>query len=195
MNSNSVLYVFEWDKNIIKYCKEFNDKVFKYSNVNIIGRDDNEFYEKFSAYLKRSNGVIVHRPSLEVIQKSNEILYNLINDYYLVKQSLGNDEILELEEENFKVNIKGNYKRIEELIEKHRDAKKTYIVVAAGPSLDQELDLLKENRDKFKIISVGSALRALMNKEIRPDVIVIIDGKEIVKKQFEGYENENIPLC
>jgi hypothetical protein len=196
MNSESKLYVFEYNMDLVKYCNEINRKIFSHENVNIIGGDDAKFYEKLAESLGESADIIIHRPSLETIKVVNEALYNLIDDYSLMKQSNENNEQLaKLGKENFEVNTKQNYKLINEFIDLYKNSTKPYIITASGPSLDNELDLLKKNREKFNIISVGSSLRAVMNKEIKPDTVVITDGKEIVKKQFTYYENENIPLC
>lgn len=196
MNLGSKLYVFEYNMDLIKYCKEINNDVFKYKNVNIIGSNDTKFYEKFTKCLDQSGDIIIHRPSLETIKITNEALYNLIDDYSLIKQSSEyNEQLKKLGEENFKINIQKSYKRIGEFVELYKNSIKPYVITASGPSLDNELELLKKNREKFNIISLGSSLRALMEKGIKPDAIVIVDGKEIVRKQFAGYENENIPLC
>ena len=192
----SILYVFEYNMELVKYCKKINSNVFEYKNVKIIDSNDVKFYEKLAEVLEKAGDVITHKASLETIRLRKELLYNLINDYSLVKQSSEyNEELRKLGEENFEVNKKQNYKSICEFIDLYKDSDKPYVITASGPSLDNELELLKENREKFNIISVGSSLRALMNKGIKPDAVVIIDGKEIVKKQFEGYENEDIPLC
>ncbi|OOM75016.1 hypothetical protein CLPUN_34530 [Clostridium puniceum] len=196
MNSDSILYVFEWNKILVDYCKEVNGTVFKYKNVKIIENNDKDFYKKLAKCLEQAKDILIHKPSLETIITSNETLYNLINDYSIVKQYSKIDlDTINLSEENFEANKEQKYNMINEFIEKYRSSNKPYVIAAAGPSLDDELDLLKEYREQVNIISVGSALRALMNKGIKPDVVVIIDGHEIVKKQFEGYENENIPLC
>jgi hypothetical protein len=196
INSESTVYVFEYNGDLVKYCKEINNKVFEYNNVRIIGSHDEEFYEILAKSLGEVEDIIIHRPSLETIKSTNESLYNLIDDYSLMKQAYEhNEELLKLSEENFGFNIKQNYTLINEFIELYKNSTKPYIVTASGPSLDNELELLNQNREKFNIISVGSSLRALMEKGIKPDAIVILDGKEIVKKQFEGYENEKIPLC
>lgn len=195
-SSKHIVYVFEYNMDLVKYCKEINNNVFKHENVNIIGSDDAKFYEKLADCLGKAEDIIIHRASLETIKFTNESLYNLIDDYSLVKQSDENNEKLaELSKENFEFNTKQNYKLISEFIDLFKSSNKPYVITASGPSLDNDLDLLKENREKFNIISLGSSLRALMNKGIKPDTIVILDGKEIVKKQFEGYENEDIPLC
>ncbi|WP_297416979.1 6-hydroxymethylpterin diphosphokinase MptE-like protein [Clostridium sp.] len=196
MNSKSMIYVFEYNIDIIKYCKEINNNIFNHNNINIIGSNDKKFYEKLAECLGKAGDIIIHRSSLETIKSDNESLYNLIDDFSLVKQAdEHNEKLKKLGKENFEVNTKQNYKLIDGFIDLYKDITKPYVVTSAGPSLDNELDLLREYREKFNIISVGTSLRALMEKEIKPDAIVILDGSELVKKQLEGYSNENIPLC
>lgn len=196
ISENSILYVFEYNEELINYCKEINPEVFHYENIKIIEGSNNDFYSMLSNCLDSVNDIMVHRASLETIEELNNNLFNLINDFNRTKQwSKTDDTIAVLGEENKKENLLKNYPHITELLDKLRLSRKPFLIVSAGPSLDFELDILEENKDKLNIICVGSSIRALMNKNIRPDVIVIIDPKEIVQKQFIGYENENIPLC
>ena len=69
------------------------------------------------------------------------------------------------------------------------------IITAAGTSLDLKLNCLKKKRDEVVIFTVGSALRTVMEKDIYPDDIFVIDGSAQIKNQFIGFENLNIPLC
>lgn len=196
INENSVLYVFEYNEELINYCKEINPQVFNYENIKIIEGSNKDFYSLLSNCLDSVNDIMVHRASLETIEELNNNLFNLINDFNRTKQlSKIDDTYAVLGEENEKENFSKNYPHIIDLLDKFRLSEKPFLIVSAGPSLDFELDLLEEHKDKFNIICVGSSIRALMNKNIRPDAIVIIDPKEIVQKQFIGYENENIPLC
>lgn len=57
------------------------------------------------------------------------------------------------------------------------------VVVGSGPSLDQDIDWLKLNREKLIIIAVHSAVRVLKATGIRPDFQCTLDtelGKEIL---------------
>ena len=52
---------------------------------------------------------------------------------------------------------------------------KPVIVVAAGPSLDKNVHLLKEFQSQYPIIAVDTALRTLQAHDIEPDVVVSAD--------------------
>ncbi len=58
------------------------------------------------------------------------------------------------------------------------------IIVAAGPSLDKNVALLKEAKDKSIIFCVDTALGTLVKHGITPDVVVAIDATE---KNYKYY--------
>ncbi|MDE6608267.1 MAG: DUF115 domain-containing protein, partial [Lachnospiraceae bacterium] len=67
---------------------------------------------------------------------------------------------------------------------------KKVIVVAAGPSLDKNVHLLKrENRD-FLIIAVGTVFGKLVRMGISPDYVAFMDAQERTFRQME----EILPL-
>jgi len=66
--------------------------------------------------------------------------------------------------------------------------------VSTGPSLDKNIDLLKEAKGRALIISAGSALRPLLMRNIKPDFFAIIDPQDITYNQIKGYENIGIPF-
>lgn len=55
------------------------------------------------------------------------------------------------------------------------DSNKTALIVAAGPSIDQELIKIKENRSLYIIFSTDTALGALKGYGITPDYFITID--------------------
>ncbi|MGG7164464.1 motility associated factor glycosyltransferase family protein [Clostridium ihumii] len=71
---------------------------------------------------------------------------------------------------------------------------KPAIVVSAGPSLDKNLKLLKGNEEKFIIIAVGRALKALEKEGIKADFTSVIDGSEKMYEVFKDSLDSNIPL-
>ncbi len=60
------------------------------------------------------------------------------------------------------------------------------VIVSAGPSLDKNIEQLKEVKGKCVIICVGTALKALLQKNIEPDFVVSIDGGEKNFEHFDG---------
>nr|WP_321023695.1 6-hydroxymethylpterin diphosphokinase MptE-like protein [Clostridium neonatale] len=72
---------------------------------------------------------------------------------------------------------------------------KPAIIVSAGPSLDKNIDLLKGIEDQFVIVTGGRPLKGLLEKEIRPKLIVSIDPEDINYELMKGcIENTDLPL-
>lgn len=67
------------------------------------------------------------------------------------------------------------------------------IIVAAGPSLDKNIELLKEAKGKSCIIACDTAVKPLLRHDIIPDFFVVVDPR----KPFELFDDEkikNIPM-
>ena len=59
-------------------------------------------------------------------------------------------------------------------------------LVSAGPSLNETIDLLNKIREEYFIISVGSALKVLLQHAIIPDVVIITDPSKNVVNQIDN---------
>jgi hypothetical protein len=65
------------------------------------------------------------------------------------------------------------------------------LYIAAGPSLDENIDWVKNNQDKFFIVTVGSALKKLLDNDIRVDMVTSLDEQyEIL--YYKQFSDENI---
>ena len=51
------------------------------------------------------------------------------------------------------------------------------LIIAAGPGLDDTINLVKENEDKFIIIAADTAVRACHRHGLRPDFILLMDAQ------------------
>lgn len=67
------------------------------------------------------------------------------------------------------------------------------VVVAAGPSLEKNIDELKRIKNKAFIIAVDTALRPLYTHKIFPDIVVTIDNKK-EESFFDTPDFKYIPL-
>ncbi len=60
------------------------------------------------------------------------------------------------------------------------------LYIAAGPSLDEYIDWIKQNQDKFFIVCIGRALKKLMDNNIKVHIVVTVDEQEfLAKTQFD----------
>jgi len=63
---------------------------------------------------------------------------------------------------------------------------KPILILAAGPSLLKNIQWLKDNADKFIIISISANLKLLYKHKIKPDIIIHLDSeKEVNLNNFE----------
>ncbi len=60
------------------------------------------------------------------------------------------------------------------------------LYIAAGPSLDENMDWIKKNQDKFFIVTIGAAYKKLIANDIKIDIIATLDESDILEKlQFD----------
>lgn len=71
---------------------------------------------------------------------------------------------------------------------------KPVILVAAGPSLEKNVMLLKEAKGKALIIAVDTIFRYLFERDIRPDLVVSSDPRKSLRL-FAGAKVAQIPLA
>ncbi|GAX88903.1 motility associated factor glycosyltransferase family protein [Effusibacillus lacus] len=60
------------------------------------------------------------------------------------------------------------------------------VIVSAGPSLDKNIQLLREIDDKALIICAGSTIRSFAKHDILPHIVVTIDGGEVNAQHFRS---------
>ena len=67
---------------------------------------------------------------------------------------------------------------------KKTDKMKTAAIIAAGPSLDNNIALLKKKRDSYYIIATDTAYSALTKQNIISDAVVSIDGQQVSHEHY-----------
>lgn len=77
---------------------------------------------------------------------------------------------------------------------KNKFVKFPAIIVSAGPSLDKNIHLLKQAKDKAVIIGVGTSLKAIQNTGVRPDIVVSVDPAEANWKHFQSTDYDDVYL-
>jgi hypothetical protein len=67
-------------------------------------------------------------------------------------------------------------------------------ICAAGPSIDDQIPLLRERRNNLFVIAADTALPALLAGGVKPDAVVSIDCQHISYCHFIGTDCADIPL-
>ena len=97
-------------------------------------------------------------------------------------------------EANFEKNIRKQDDNVDVL--RADFCRKKMILVAAGPSLDDNLDSLKkaQGKEDIRMVCVGKVAAKLIKYGIRPDYLVMIDAMHGTNWQIRGIEEAGIPL-
>lgn len=181
------IYVYETDSNIIKIAKAVNPQVFLDEKVHVIL--DSEL-KKFAADIDDVSNIYIYRPSLANIKNPN--LKESMEQYYLKANGIVNE----------KMNLIGNYSKNMQLNDESVDKLKSdfydkiMFLIAGGPSLDDDIETLKnvqkQHKDKIVIVAVGRVIKRLLSEQIIPDYTVITDPKVGMKSQIEGIDYNKI---
>jgi hypothetical protein len=62
------------------------------------------------------------------------------------------------------------------------------IVVSGGPSLYRNIDRLRDARKKAVLIATDITLRPLMDRGIRPDIVMTLDPHALTRRFFDGFD-------
>ena len=87
----------------------------------------------------------------------------------------------------------GNSPDIGELAGSFKDT--PFILVGAGPSLDESIDFLKEVQDRAIIVTSNSPVRKLINSGIKPHLVLTADPLSPTMNGFRNVDVGNIPLA
>lgn len=202
---DSILLIFEPDRSIIDYCKsagtsadssieekkvwERIEKVLSDERVFIYVESEAQisiqrFFENYIEYINIAGLVnIVNNGYTEIYYESCLRYYRELNDYRVRLLTNKNtlfyfkDYYLENSFYNLHLCKKMNLKsELETVISKEIPV----IIVSAGPSLNKNIDLLKQVKNHFLVIAVDTAVKYLLKRDIIPDLTITIDPEKPV---------------
>ena len=70
-----------------------------------------------------------------------------------------------------------------------------FILIGAGPSLDESIDFLREVQDRAIIVASNSPYRKLINNGIKPHLVVTADPMSPTLLGFNNVSLEGVPLA
>lgn len=203
--NSAEIIVIEFHKDVFKLYSETRRKIIseKYGEKKIsylIAPDENEMLNCFAEKISFSNmykiKVIEHQNSVKLSAKFYADALKILNKYNSFTKSnlittgkFGqewlNNSILNLKKlhDSFDISLLKKYYR-----------GYPALIVSAGPSLDKNLDTLKNYVDNYIIFCVDTALSALLKKNIFPDFICSIDSQYNNYLLVKGLGYTKIPL-
>ena len=149
--------------------------------------------------LTGKTSILVHSPSLSLYKEKALQIKRAITDAITWSRINLTTNIVKgnVFQKNILTNLPQiiNNPGIKNLFGKFKD--RPVICVAAGPSLDKNVHLLKEAKGRALIICVDAALRTMLHRGIEPDIVVSIDYGEGTRNLFEGIidKTENLFLA
>lgn len=75
-------------------------------------------------------------------------------------------------------------------IQNHLFTSKPVILLAAGPSFRKNIEFIKNNHQKFIIFAVSAVLKTLYQENIKPDIVIHVDGFEASLVHFNDIDTE-----
>lgn len=182
--------VLEGNIEIVELCRQYGlfYALEQNKRVNIIIDETYKMLSKYLNQLDKNSTFVIHYPSIRVIYQSK--IREQLEEYFMQINTI--ESQLNQLIRNFYSNIKNKSEYAEVLLERLKG--KDIYLIAAGPSLDNNIEQLKKiNREKSIILSVGTVLKKLIKVGICPDYGIITDGNANVYEQVRNLEKE-IPL-
>jgi hypothetical protein len=178
------IFVIEPYISVIRRAVEHIDlsNIFSHPNVEILCLEQGQaMINTLNELTKQQTRWIIPNAWLKALQSSNP-LKHFLEDIKIQEMSF--QRFSSLMEKNFTENLKYMNADVGKLFGNFKGHKA--VLVSAGPSLDNTLYSLKKLKDKYFILSVGSALRVLKENSIVPDAVIITDPQETVYKQLDS---------
>ena len=141
------------------------------------------------------HGFVIHAPSIENI--AMDTMKERMRSFFITDSSFRNQQTLL--DCNFKINSRTLETRedvslrVEHEIWKNFYGRDVYII-AAGPSLDKNLELLRKRTENTVVISTGTTFHKMLAAGIRPDYVMVTDPNDRVIFQLRENEEETIPM-
>ncbi|MBU5477773.1 DUF115 domain-containing protein [Eubacterium sp. MSJ-13] len=171
----------------IVYCKTVGDYAEQLKKVEISEQDPTE----------KNTILKVWKPSVRSILDKK--LRDVIENYQLISDSI--EKQGKLLDENFSKNISLHDETVDKI--KGDIYEKNVIIIAGGPSLDDNIELLrkicndmlyKSIRKSVRIICVGKVSKKIIAEGIMPDYIIITDAKPSTQWQLRDIKADDVPL-
>ncbi len=191
-NFFSKLIVIEKDKCIFKMALKCTDlrELFENEKFDILFEENGDvegLNDILINNLTKNIYTLLHIPSLKIYPDFYKNLNNLI-DSYLSRKSINIATLTRFQH----LWLKNIFKNKEKFLT-HKGIKELYngfkgfpiLIISAGPSLADYIDIIKKEQNKFIIVAVDTVFQVLIKNSIYPDFVITVDPQFINYKYFE----------
>ncbi len=185
-NGSVKIHIYEQDARMVELARTYGVLNWIPQNLLTITIEDS-VYPFLKAIDTNKVGAFMHLPSLRLIKNKTE-QNAMLQAYGRQHTPLAHKRDFEI---NFWRNVHSGAKNIDDL---KTGVKEEAVVVAAGPSLDDDLEVLRKWQGKKTIIAVGTVLKKLLKQGITPDYVAVSDPQSRTLKQIEGIEDAKVPM-
>ncbi|MCI8509157.1 MAG: motility associated factor glycosyltransferase family protein [Lachnospiraceae bacterium] len=182
------IQVFESNLDVIYHCLMAVDSSVLLNDFNFELIYDPDFKKVISVLDEGTENFIIHNPSLRHIKDAR--IKEQMEMFFIRDSGKRNAAIL------FENNSRENFKHYDGYADELRPEfeGKDVIIVAAGPSLDKNVELLKNKRPNMVILAVETVFRKLLNLGIDVDYMIVTDANSRIYWHLEGLESRQVPM-
>jgi len=179
-NSQGLVFLYEPNLEILRVTLELVDFSKELSQKNVFLTSDigafrelyipRFLYGSTSSFLALNSYRNIYKDTIEETIRQIKVVNGSVEASFERQVDLGFDSIMEIFKNS---SYMLDATPLDELKDIYKG--KTALIVAAGPTLDLNLETIKKNRDKVVIFCVGTAYKALAGSQIVPDFVNIIE--------------------
>lgn len=182
--------VLEGDQMIVSLAEKYGVLQFlkQSGRIRLVVDPDGSALVQMVAGMQDTQRFVIHYPSLRQMRNAG---YREQLEEYFIEYSSAQTQLPRMTG-NFVRNRADFGREVSEL--RDQFARKTVYIVAAGPSLDRNMQELKNVGEDSLILATGTVFKKLLAAGIRPDYVIIIDAGKPTYVQTEGIQKTDVPL-
>lgn len=188
-NPEMELTILEPELAMIYHCLRTNRyrDMLSSSQVHLVYDPDYKVLLEFTQkYEEERQAFVIHLPSMQLVREER---IRTALDVIFTKQNSAK-EAIEVFYQNSQYNFSHCIANVDSLCVQFSE--KNVIIVAAGPSLDSNVQLLKKKSPNTIIVATGTIFRKLLAMKIAVDYVIITDAHTV--NQVQGVEKETVPM-
>lgn len=182
------IFVYEPDTSLIKFVLNCADctKYFNSKRVFITDNEDDFFKKLDATFLPKDKVEVGYLPQYAAL-KSQELLTFSQRIFETCRNKMIDVNTIKRFSSKWLINILENLKFIKNnetfplASLQNQFSGQTALILAAGPSLAENIHNVKNNREKFVILAVNKVAKYLIENDIIPDFVLFLDASYIAK--------------